>query len=127
MSHLITIIHHDPAVLNLMGELLKGKGFRVSGDPAEKAYEHILQQKPDLVILDMPFEHPDPLWLLLDLLRLNPATTQTPIVLCSAGSDLLREKEERLRQQRCLVLEKPFELPELLGSIEQLLAAQVRR
>jgi len=60
----------------------------------------------------------------VQLMRLQPATIATPVILYSAHGRTLREKQEYLRQQHCTVLEKPLNLHELLSMIESDIPAQ---
>lgn len=61
---------------------------------------------------------------IIQLMRLQPATITTPVILYSADGRTLREKQDYLRQQQCTVLEKPFNLHELLALIVAHMPAQ---
>jgi CheY-like chemotaxis protein len=50
----------------------------------------------------------------LTLLRHDPATIDIPVILCSARAQVLADNAERFRAQGCRLLEKPFELDELV-------------
>ncbi len=60
---------------------------------------------------------------ILELLRLDPATSHIPIIVCSADSRLLREKESILRGKGCDILEKPFDLEDLLAKVQAVIGA----
>jgi CheY-like chemotaxis protein len=115
---LVTVVNDDTAFLNLMHELLSDEGYRtiiwIEGDTA---FEMIRREQPALVILDIRMEHPETGWMVLSLLRLDPSTTHIPVIVTSADSRFLREKEQRLAEMRCRILEKPFELDELLDLV----------
>jgi CheY-like chemotaxis protein len=115
---LIAVVNDDTAFLTLMHELLSDEGYRtiiwIEGD---SAFEMIRREQPSLVILDIRMEHPETGWMVLSLLRLDPSTTHIPVIVTSAESRFLREKEQRLSEMRCRTLDKPFELDELLDLV----------
>jgi CheY-like chemotaxis protein len=86
------------------------------------AHESIKQQQPDLIILDISTEQPAVSWQLFDLLLIDPGTAAIPILLCSAPDELLRDRAEKLRLLDFRVIQKPFELDELLRHVRALLS-----
>jgi CheY-like chemotaxis protein len=115
---MIAVVNDDTAFLSLMNDLLNAEGYAtllcVEGD---KAYETIKKKQPDLVILDIRMERPDTGWMVLELIRLDPTTTSIPIIACSADAIFLRAKAELLKKHGCDILEKPFELKDLLQKV----------
>ena len=119
---LIGIVNDDTAFLDLMSDLLTEEGYDTFiGREGDKAYALIKRRKPDLVILDIGMEHPEAGWLVLEMLRLDPQLLHLPVILCSADTAALRSKEQRLRDLHCGVLEKPFDLNELLAKVAEFL------
>jgi CheY-like chemotaxis protein len=114
----IAVVNDDTPFLDLMHELLTDEGYTTLvhrvGDSAHTFVRNI---KPDLVILDIRMEHPDSGWTVLELLRLDPRTTTIPVIVCSADGRFLKEKESQLRHKGCCILEKPFDLNDLLNVI----------
>ena len=124
MAGLIAIINDDTAFLQLMSSLLSEEGYEtLVWRESENAHEVIVREQPALVILDIRLEHPEAGWQLLDLIRLDPKTAAVPVIVCSADSIFLREKAELLRQKRCEVLEKPFDLDDLLDKVQTMLGS----
>jgi CheY-like chemotaxis protein len=115
---LIAVVNDDTSFLNLMHELLTDEGYNcflhIVGSTA---YQKIRQEKPDLVVLDIRMNDPESGWHILDMLRLDPETRDIPVIVCSADTQQLREKEDRLREQNAVPLEKPFDLKELLDTV----------
>jgi len=66
-------------------------------------------------------------WQLLDMLRLDPATAQIPIIICSPDPWLLREQDGLLRTLHCDSLEKPFDLEMLLAKIRAAVGPPLKR
>ncbi len=115
MAVRITVVNNDTAFLNLMSDLLGDEGYRITVlTVSDQAYDMIRKDKPDLVILDIGTEQEDTAWTVLNLLRLDPETANIPVIVASVDGKLLKLKEEQLKSKKCEILEKPFELEELL-------------
>jgi CheY-like chemotaxis protein len=116
---LIAVVNDDPAFLELMHELLTDESYTtVLLHEGSSAYDMIHKQHPDLVILDLRLEHPEAGWKTLQLLRLDPETTDIPVILCSADTRALREREDWLKERDIKVLEKPFNLDDMLKMVK---------
>jgi CheY-like chemotaxis protein len=115
---LIAVVNDDTSFLNLMHELLTDEGYdcfiHIVGSTA---YQKIREDMPNLVVLDIRMNDPESGWHILDMMRLDPETRDIPVIVCSADTQQLREKEERLREQNAVPLEKPFDLKELLDKV----------
>jgi CheY-like chemotaxis protein len=115
---LIAVVNDDTLFLELMHDLLTQEGYRAAiWKEGDTAFEMIKEHEPQLVILDIRMEHPDTGWMILELIRLNPATARIPVIICSADTQRIREKETYLREKWCDVLEKPFILEDLLRKV----------
>jgi len=118
MPPLIAVANDDTDFLALMGELLRDEGYRVSiHRVAKNAYDELKAALPDLVVLDIHMETPEAGWTLLELLTLEPTLSRIPVVVCSADVVALRAKTENLRAHGCDILEKPFDLDDLLEKV----------
>lgn len=112
----IAVVNDDSAFIDLMSELLSDEGYTtIPHKVGNTAYDMIRAKQPDLVILDIRLEKPDSGWVVLDLMRLDPATTKIPVIICSGDVVFLRAKQEQLRAKDCFILEKPFDLDQLLA------------
>jgi len=122
MAPLIAVVDDDTDFLTLLTDLLEGEGYRArSLMVAGAAYQDLLALRPDLIILDVRMETPEAGWQLLELLKLTPATAATPVIMCSADAPFLRAKEAHLLERGCAVLEKPFDLDDLLRAVDDAL------
>ncbi len=118
MPPLIAVVNDDTDFLSLMCDLLEGEGYRAEQYKVlDGAYAGLKRDKPALIVLDIRMETPEGGWQLLELLRLDPATRTTPVIVCSADAPFLRAKEAHLLGYGCDVLEKPFDLDDLLGKV----------
>ena len=119
----IVVANDDNVYLELMQELLQQEGYKVTVLHAgRESYKEIKAALPSLLILDMVLERPDAGWHVLGKLKLDPETTQIPVIVCSADVRLLREKEEHLRDMGCLVVEKPFDIDIMFAAVQKALA-----
>ena len=115
---LIAVVNDDTIFLELMHDLLTQEGYRTAiWKEGDRAYEMIKEHRPLLVILDIRMENPDTGWMVLELMRLDPQTARIPVIVCSADTQRIREKEAYLREKNCDVLEKPFLLDDLLAKV----------
>ncbi len=78
---------------------------------------------PDLIIIDYMWATTDDNWSMLQLLRLNTATRETPIVLCTGAIKEAISLNEHLREMNIDVVLKPFDIDRFLkviaGAIER--------
>jgi CheY-like chemotaxis protein len=114
----ITVINDNTAFLAFMQELLTEEGYETTiWTASETAHDMVVNQRPDLVVLDIRMEHPDSGLIVLEMLRMDPKTEEIPVIVCSADLPFLRSQVERLRSLHCEVQEKPFRLDDLLDKI----------
>ncbi len=124
----IVVINDDDTFLQLMQDLLIEEGYEVqTRRDAERAYEFVKSERPDLVILDLVIGREEIGWRILELLTLDPETRSIPVVICSAAVRSLQEHELLLRKYGVRALPKPFDLDDLLSTIQAALLDQRRR
>lgn len=123
----IALVDDNPAHLELLHDILSDAGYRTlplrSGGPYTEAR---LSAGPlDLLIVDLRLESRDGGLGLVERLRRLEARRRLPVLICSADHALMREQAERLRHLGCAVLEKPFDLDDLLATVATLLGHRV--
>jgi CheY-like chemotaxis protein len=120
----IVVVNDDAAYIEMVSELLGDEGYRTFPCTGSRfAYQIIKRERADLVLLDIHMESPDSGMNVLALLRLDRDTRDIPVLVCSADARFLNEKAERLRAYGCELLEKPFDVDDLIGRIEGMLRA----
>jgi len=123
MGQKIAAINDDTVFLDLLYELLSEEGYEVHVlKEANSAFERVRELKPDAIILDIRMDHPVTGWQVLELIKLEPALTNVPIVICSADLIALRERATHLQSKGCEILAKPFDLDDLLGVLRRVMA-----
>src|SRR3954471_18985643 len=96
--YLIAIVDDDEPYITMMRELLEDEGYKtVYFMEGRIAFSHIQKCKPDLVILDLVMEQKDTGLSLLNTLRLDVATAQIPVIVCSAALQVIHDTEKQLR------------------------------
>jgi len=118
----IIVANDDPLYLEMIKDLLIEGGYpNVTCVEGAGAHRVIVQQKPDLVLLDISLANIAQGWKTLDLIRLYPSTARIPVIVCSTDGYMLREKVEHLRAKCCDILEKPFDLDDLLEKVRAII------
>ncbi len=118
----IAIVNDDGVYLELMQDLLQDEGYKVTvWNREENPYLLLKRDRPQLIIIDIRLETPDAGWKVLEQVRLDPATTHIPVIVCSADTQFLRWKRRQLREMDCAVLEKPFRLDTLMQHVDALI------
>ena len=114
----ILVVDDDDGIRKLVGEILRLEGHRVemAGDGLQ-ALTLMAVTRPDLILLDLIMPVMDG-WTFLQHCRTDPQFAHVPVLVMSTTSKL-QETANTLGVQG--VLCKPFELEELLDSIDRLL------
>lgn len=116
----VAIVNDDTQFLTMMELILSDAGYDVLLlIEADGAFQQLRSFAPDLIILDIRIEHPEAGWTILDLLRLDRSTENTPVVVCSAAHDELHSKAAHLKQYQCTPLLKPFNIDDLLDIVNE--------
>ena len=122
-SHILAI-NNDPAVLALFRDLLEEAGYQVSTQTyVDRDLAQIKVLKPDLIVLDYMWANEDASWSLLQMLRMDPATVDIPIVLCTGAVHEVKALEEHLVTMGVTVVLKPFNIDQLVDAIGERLGA----
>jgi CheY-like chemotaxis protein len=118
----IAVVDDDTVFLGMMVELMQGEGYEATAiKGSAQAYERLKALRHDLVILDVRMGGEEAGWQVLDLLKRDPTTSHISMIACSAAIGSLRERADTLRQYDVRAVEKPFDVQDLLGQIEDAL------
>jgi DNA-binding response OmpR family regulator len=121
----IIIIDDDPDILDASSLVLMSKGFEViTASNPEDGYKMVIENKPDLIILDVMMNEPDDGFFLAQKFRKNNVTT--PILMYTSVSkaigmdfgvgDMVPVDE---------FVEKPISPDELIRKVEKLLKIKI--
>jgi DNA-binding response OmpR family regulator len=119
----IFAVNDDDAILTLFRELLEEEGYRVTVDAfrghTQAVHDAVKAAMPDLVILDFIVGGEGSGWQLLQTLQMDRATTDIPIVICTAAVRQVTELAGHLDEMGIRVVLKPFDIGRLLDVIRE--------
>ena len=114
----ILAMNESDDVLELFRELLEEEGYRVTTQPyLDKNLRRIEDLGPDLILLDYMWAGDDSGWALLQMLKMNPGTSQIPILLCTGAVKQVEALRARLHDMQVRVILKPFNIDELTREV----------
>lgn len=115
--HLILLVDDEPQIVRAVSAILEARDFEVvPALTAAEAMDRLLQQTPDLIILDLTLPDMDG----LEVLGRIRSFLETPVLVLSARGDE-RDKVDALNGGADDYLTKPFSAGELLARIGALL------
>jgi DNA-binding response OmpR family regulator len=120
----ICVLDDDESFRRLSQTILRTEGYecRLIED-LTKAVEEVVAARPDLVMMDLRLgQDVDGVQVLLDLKSQGSPTAAVPVLICTASRDLLNAHRKILEEFGCVVVEKPFNLDELLAAITKCLS-----
>jgi len=121
----IAVVNDDTTFLDLMGFLIAERGWKsLILREAGPAFEQLKEAMPDVIIVDIRMEKPEAGWTIMELLTLDPATRDIPLIVCSAAMFDLRSKEDWLTAHGIDVLPKPFDIDDLYRCLDRALDQQ---
>ena len=116
----VLVIEDDPSISRLIGVHLEAAGFEsVFASNAESAWESVVAESPDCLVVDLILEGGSDGWALLDRVRHDGRFEHVPGVILTG---LYEEPEVKMRalEYNCDVLGKPFDPPVLLEKLRAL-------
>jgi CheY-like chemotaxis protein len=121
----VLVIDDDRATVELYRAVLADEGYRVTTTASpDLEPAAVATLAPALLLLDLRFDgHAGRGVELIARLKADPATRTLPLLVCSADTLLLAELAAQLRVWDCGVLAKPFNLDDLLATVQACLGA----
>jgi CheY-like chemotaxis protein len=123
----ILVINDTVAILELFRALLEEEGYRVSTDDFSidmvAMLNRVKAERPDLIVLDFIVVDEGKGWQFLQLLKMDRATRNIPVVVCTAAAKLVEELQTHLDAMGVGVVLKPFDIDLILAEIKRKLDA----
>ncbi|GAC1597833.1 MAG: hypothetical protein NVS3B21_22780 [Acidimicrobiales bacterium] len=115
---LVLVVDDEPAICRMVPQMLELEGFRAEGVLDGPAALRRLEQEPlpDVVLLDIMMPGMDGFSVLRDI-KNNPVTAHLPVGMVSAKKDPLASRRA-VAGGAVGLIDKPFEIQELLDLIE---------
>jgi DNA-binding response OmpR family regulator len=124
---MIIIVEDDPSTNELICELLTDEGYIaigcLSGDEALSLIDTGL---PDLVIIDLVLDGIQTGLSVLQQLRRQLPTKDIPAIMCSGATDRLQVIREEVQALDCAIVEKPFDICDLIAGVQLALSGHLR-
>lgn len=118
--HKILIVDDDPELVQLIGYTLYAEGYQtVVAHSGEEALQLVERERPDLIILDVMMPGMSGIEV-CDVLREDPETTNLPIIILSARTQV-PYRIEGLQAGADEYLTKPISLKEMVARVDALL------
>ena len=116
----VVVLNDSETFLELMQDLLeREQGYAVQiGRKADEGVDLVKATQPDLVLLDIMFAREELGWTILEDLKRDPETAAIPVVVCSAATPSLRAHHDLLAKCQVPWVLKPFDLDQLLDTVE---------
>ena len=118
----IVYVEDDPEMIDLVTLILNRRGFVVKGAHGGQGLELVLQEKPDLILLDLMMPDVDG-WDLFQQFKSNEITKNIPIIIITAKSQPIDRVLGLYIAKVEDYISKPFHPQELLASIERVLSS----
>ena len=114
----ILVVNDTQEILELFRELLEEEGYRVSlYSYAFRDLDEVKRVKPDLLILDFIIGGENLGWQLLQKIKMDRATADIPVIVCTAAMAIVKELQGHLREKNATVVLKPFDIDDLLADV----------
>ncbi len=112
-SKRILIADDDPAILDVMRQILEDEGYEVKTTADGETVKKMQTEYPDLLLLDIWMSGTDGRNI-CKFLKSNKATKHIPVIMISANKDTMSIAKEAKADD---FLAKPFDLDELLNKV----------
>lgn len=114
----IVVVDYDRATLELLGLLLESEGYTTICYPGWVASASIIgQSQPALVLLELAPPDPSEMLMVLEQLRSDPATMNTPLIVTSTQPRMLERFSGPLARLGCIPLVKPFDMNDFFAIV----------
>jgi two-component system, NtrC family, response regulator HydG len=120
MAAMILVLEDDPALQELLRDVLQDEGHQVVAASTLPALLASLPSRPDLLISDILVDQ-QPVG--LDAIKAvrNAYAQPIPAILCTAAATIVEQHQDQITTLRAIVLAKPFSIDGLLQAVENAL------
>ena len=121
----IAVIDDDVGTRQFMTDLLTDEAYAVSAwSGVDDPVTFVCDARPDLIVLDLHLGERFRAWDVIDALCGDGSSVSVPVIICSADAARVRHDLPIFHDRGCVVIEKPFDLAELLDTIRQQLPVE---
>jgi CheY-like chemotaxis protein len=118
----VLVVNDTEEILELFRDILEGMGHRCTAmSYAPDDLAEVRKAQPDLVILDLLLGGEKLGWQLAQKMRMSRETERTPVIICTAATDEVREQEGWLVANAIKLVLKPFTVDDLEQAVDKAL------
>lgn len=111
----IAVVDDDATFLDLLAWVFAERDWDTVGLNQEQGtFAELATLQPDLIVLDLHMGGGRSGWDILAMLEGDPRTFNIPVIICSAATDEIRERQDWLLERGIPTITKPFEIDDLL-------------
>lgn len=122
MAKRIMVINNSDDILALFQKILASDDCEVFTQLfLNSDLREVRKIKPDLIILDYYVDREGIGWEFLQLLRMEDATADVPVLICTTAVKLVQEIAAYLATKQVTVLRKPFGSRDLISAVQSAL------
>ncbi len=118
MEQTILLVDDDESILEVVQIVLEGEGYRLQTSLNGECLQHLSDDLPDLILLDVLLSGCDGREICKQLKR-NPTTAHIPVIMLTAHSDASKVADAGGADD---FLEKPFDVDVLITIVEKYLS-----
>lgn len=116
----ILVVNDTQEILDLFRDIFEEEGYEVF--LYSFAFNDLVEIKrvcPDLIILDYMIGGEDYGWQVLQKLKMDRATANIPVIICTGALRQVRELEGHLKEKGVGIVLKPFDIDDLLHEVNE--------
>ena len=116
----ILIVDDDPNIVQMLSDILTDEGYEVAtATQSLRAFDRAKEAQPDLILMDIMMPYLDG-WDELKLFNLDEELRSIPVIIVTADQNAFKGIEDAGHYGVVDHLFKPFELDELLATVDEL-------
>jgi DNA-binding response OmpR family regulator len=118
------VVNDTQEILDLFRDILEEEGYDVILNTfVPRGLHAVIEVDPDIVILDFMVGDEAQGWQLLQKMKMHRKTQSIPVVVCTGAVQLIRELEGHLASKNVGIVLKPFDIDDLLLTINTTIQA----
>jgi DNA-binding response OmpR family regulator len=122
----VLIVDDDAAIVQMVKQVLQEEGYAaVAAQEPLRVYDTAKHERPDVILLDIMMPYLDG-WDELQLLHIDPDTSQIPVVFITAKHGEFEAIPPERRTQFFDYLYKPFGIDDLVGKVRAALESRAQ-
>jgi hypothetical protein len=116
---LVVALGRERGFHTLLRAVIDEVGYQCYADHLQAGtVQHVARLRPAAVVIDVDVGHERQAWAVIHGLREYPGTTDIPMLVCAAAPWLLDENRRFLKDNDVLIWSAPFDIAELVRTLD---------